>query len=149
MRVTFTTPRSGPRARPGTAAVARAGGDAAPNAGTGPGPARPANRAEVPFPQLFGDEPCQRDGVNPETFWPEGPDAEDRTAAAKRLCDDCRTTTRLECLAWTLANPALAGGAIWGGLTADERRAEIGRRQQEHAARIRRDRWSRPGVVPL
>ncbi|MDH6118896.1 signal transduction histidine kinase [Kitasatospora sp. GAS204A] len=107
---------------------------------------RPSSRADVPFPRLLGDEPCRRLGVDPETFWPEGPEAEARTATAKQLCGDCRTSTRTECLSWTLANPALAGGAIWAGLTAHERRAEINRLRQEELAAERRDRWSQPGA---
>ncbi|MDH6114650.1 hypothetical protein P3T36_001002 [Kitasatospora sp. MAP12-15] len=140
---------AGSRPRGGAAAIARSRRDPAPRFETSADSARLFNRAEVPFPQLLGDEPCRRDDVDPETFWPEGPDAEARTATAKQLCGDCRTITRGECLAWTLANPTLAGGAIWAGLTADERRTEISRRQKEHASKNRRDRWSSPGVMPL
>ncbi|MGF1428023.1 WhiB family transcriptional regulator [Kitasatospora sp. LaBMicrA B282] len=109
-----------------------------------PRPSRPAARVlsanlprvlaadpDVAYPQLRGDEPCRRGNVNPEVFWPKGPDARARTATAKRLCWGCRPVTRAECLRWALANPALAGEAIWAGLTEDERRAEL-RRGAEH-----------------
>jgi hypothetical protein len=83
--------------------------------------------AAVPFPALAGDEPCRRADVDPETFWPEGPQAQARTAEAKRLCVGCPIDTRTACLAWALANPVLAGDAIWAGLTAAERRSALRR----------------------
>ncbi|WP_329576437.1 WhiB family transcriptional regulator [Kitasatospora sp. NBC_01250] len=83
-----------------------------------------AARPDVAYPRLRGDEPCRRRDVNPDVFWPKGADALARTATAKRLCWACRPTTRAECLRWALANPVLAGEAIWAGLTEPERRAE-------------------------
>lgn len=68
--------------------------------------------------------------ADPETFFPtavSGPDYETHVAAAKAICDGC--PVRNECLTWALS--ALAEG-IAGGMTADERRTERGRRARAH-----------------
>ena len=93
----------------------------------------------VPYPALAGDEPCRRADVDPETFWPEGPQAQARTAEAKRLCAGCPIDTRTDCLAWALANPALAGDAIWAGLTAPERRGALRRFKSNRTTAVQAD----------
>ncbi|MEV7940885.1 WhiB family transcriptional regulator [Kitasatospora sp. NPDC088264] len=119
--------------RRGPIGITRPGHGHTKPASTGGAPKlQPAN-ADVPYPALRGDEPCRRADVDPETFWPEGAQAEERTAEAKRLCDGCRIGTRTACLAWALANPTLAGEAIWAGLTAGERRNAL-RRFKKNAA---------------
>lgn len=64
--------------------------------------------------------------VPPEVFFPvavAGPAFERQVAAAKAVCAGC--PVRSECLAWALADGALADG-IAGGLTAEERRGLAG-----------------------
>lgn len=65
--------------------------------------------------------------TDPKMFFPIGasPLALEQTREAKRICDGCKVCA--QCLDWALATNQEAG--VWGGLSADERRALRHRRR--------------------
>lgn len=75
--------------------------------------------------------PCEAD---PELFFPVGTSGPAllQIAEAKTICRSCRNTT--SCLNWALEMGEDEG--IWGGTTADERRAL--RLRRNRAGRVRR-----------
>ena len=62
--------------------------------------------------------------ADPELFFPEGTmgPAIEATRRAKRICGPCQV--REQCLEWALRHRANFG--VWGGRTAEERRAFVG-----------------------
>jgi WhiB family redox-sensing transcriptional regulator len=67
---------------------------------------------------------------DPELFFPIGNTGPAllQIEQAKAVCAGCPVLA--ECRAWALANPKLAEFGVFGGLSEDERRAEVRRRAQ-------------------
>jgi len=78
------------------------------------------------------DDGWQRDaaclGASPEMFFPVGhsPLGRAEAWAAKRICRGCAVRTR--CLEWAIRTGESTG--VWGGMTEEERRAEVERRRR-------------------
>ncbi len=65
-----------------------------------------------------------------ELFFPignSGP-ALEQIEQAKAVCSGCPVSA--ECRAWALDNPRLTEFGVWGGMSEDERRAELRRRRR-------------------
>ena len=76
------------------------------------------------------DAACQ--DSNPEMFFPVGQSPLGRAEAwaAKRICRRC--PVRTACLEWAIRTGERSG--VWGGMTEEERRAEVKRRRQAGVA---------------
>lgn len=70
-------------------------------------------------PRGWRERAACRSGHDPELWFPVGPAAAAQTAAAKAVCRDCPVWAA--CLAEALSERSAYG--IFGGLTAEERRA--------------------------
>jgi WhiB family redox-sensing transcriptional regulator len=72
------------------------------------------------------DAACQ--GASPEMFFPVGhsPLGRAEAWAAKRICSGC--PVRTPCLEWAIRTGESTG--VWGGMTEEERRAEVKRRRR-------------------
>jgi WhiB family redox-sensing transcriptional regulator len=67
---------------------------------------------------------------DPELFFPigkTGPAAE-QIEAAKAVCTGCPVLA--QCRVWALSHPSLTDHGVWGGMSEDERRAELRRRRR-------------------
>jgi len=71
---------------------------------------------KTPVSRKIDNAPCQ--STDPELFFPDPTDQE-KIQNAKRICANCKTTTKSECLSFALDNSIRYG--IWGGLTEAER----------------------------
>lgn len=71
---------------------------------------------------------------DPEQFFPIGNSGPAllQIEAAKAVCARCPVAA--VCLAWALAHPRLTEHGVWGGLSEDERSAELRRRRRRGGA---------------
>lgn len=61
---------------------------------------------------------CSSGKYDPNLWYPEAPQVEQKAMEAKRICRDC--PVQATCASWALANHEHAG--VWGGLSAEDRK---------------------------